>query len=151
MPTLTELLLTPEKRPVVIADCTRLIDEEVDSKTGLSGMGIKLAFKTVKALKPGMIPESVEFLIDDFVGRMESFYVEYLADPKLKAAGGIEKFVVTKSGPIAEALLGITDARAAKSKNKVIKGAYERLRPEGKRQVEAAMPRVGRLLAKHGA
>lgn len=148
MATLKELLLTEGKRPALLTDCARLIDEEVDSKTGLSGMGIKMAFKTVKMLKPGMIPDSVDFLLDDFIEKMEPYYADF---QNQKAAGGIESFVVSKAGPIAEALLGITDARASRSKNKVIKGAYEKLRPEGKRQVEAAMPRVGRLLAKHGA
>jgi hypothetical protein len=110
-------------------------------------MAIKLAFKAVKALKPGMIRESVDYLLDDFVEKMEPFYAEH---QNQGAAGGIEKLVTSKAGPIADALLTITDARAARSKNKVIKGAYEKLRPEGKRQVEAAMPRVGRMLAKHG-
>lgn len=147
MKTLKENLLVEGKRPVVLDDCTKLIDEEVDSKGGLSGMAIKLAFKTVKALKPGMIRESVDYLLDEFVEKMEPFYAEY---QNQGAAGGIEKLVTSKAAPIADALLSITDARAARSKNKVIKGAYEKLRPEGKRQVEAAMPRVGRMLAKHG-
>ena len=150
MKTLKELLLAEGKRPALLDDCTRLIDEEVDSKTGLSGIGIKMCFKTVKMLKPGMIRESVDYLLDDFVEKMETFYAEYEGGNP-KAAGGIEEFVVSKAGSISETLLGITDARAARSKNKVIKGAYDKLRPEGKRQVETAMPRIGRLLAKHGA
>ena len=148
MKTLKDLLLAEGKRPTVLDDCTKLIDEEVDSKGGLSGMGIKMAFKTVKMLKPGMIRESVDYLLDDFVEKLEPYFADY---QNQAVAGGIEKFVVGKAGPIAETLLGITDARAARSKTKVIKGAYEKLRPEGKRQVEAAMPRVGRMLAKHGA
>jgi len=148
MKTLKDILLTEAKRPAVLDDCAVLIDEEVASKGGLSGLAIKASFKIVKALKPGMIRDSVDYLLDDFVDRLQPFYDDF---QNQGAAGGIEKFVVAKSAPIAETLLGITDARASRSKNKVIKSAYEKLRPEGKRQVEAAMPRIGKMLAKHGA
>lgn len=148
MKNIKDIVLAGDKRPAVLEDCSRLIDEEVASKGGLSGVGIKLAYKTVKALKPTMIRDSVDFLLDDFLDRLQPFYETF---QNQKLAGGIEQFVVSNASPIAEALLGITDARAAKSKNNIVKGAYGKLRPEGKKQVEAAMPRIGRMLAKHGA
>jgi len=43
MPTLTELLLVPGNRPKVIADCVQLINEEVDSKGGLTGLAVNPA------------------------------------------------------------------------------------------------------------
>ena len=39
-------------RPKVVADCGKLIEEEVDSKGGLSGFAVKAAFAVVKAVKP---------------------------------------------------------------------------------------------------
>ena len=89
----------------------------------------------------------MDALLDDFVKRMEPFYERYQAG----GAGGFEKFVSQQAAPMADGLLGITDDRAGRSKNDTLKGAYKKLRPEGKKHVEAAMPRIGRLLVRHGA
>lgn len=146
--TLKGLLLTPDKRPTVIADCERLIEEEVAAKKGVSGLAVKTAFKTVKAVKPGIIRESVDGLLDEFVAKMEPFYAAY---QNQGGAGGIESYVVDHASEMADALLTVTDERAQRAKNRTLKKAYEKLRPMGKKQVEAAMPRVGRMLARHGA
>ena len=66
MATLKDILLVPANRPKVIADCTKLIDEEVDSKGGLTGFAIKAAYALVKAVKPGFITEAVDHMVDDF-------------------------------------------------------------------------------------
>src|SRR3954462_5836625 len=76
MSTLTEILLVEGTRPKVIADCVRLIEEEVDSKGGLSGLAIKGAFMVVKAVKPGFIAEAVDHMLNDFVRRLEPFHAE---------------------------------------------------------------------------
>ena len=74
MPTLTDMLLAPGNRPKVIADCTQLINEEVDSKGGLTGLAVKGAYALVKAVKPGFINEAVDHMLDDFVKRLEPFF-----------------------------------------------------------------------------
>jgi hypothetical protein len=147
--TLKDVLLTPEKRPAVVADCEQLVEDEVQSKGGVSGAAIKIAFKTVKAVKPGIIREVVDGLLDDFVGRMEPFYAQYQQNPN--GHSGIESYANARGSEIADALLGVTDDRAQRSKNRTLKSAYEKLRPMGKKQVEAAMPRLGRVLTRHGA
>jgi hypothetical protein len=53
------------------------------------------------------------------------------------------------TGEAAEALLGITDQRAQRAKNQVVRTAYEKLRPMAKKHTEAAIPRVGKMIAKH--
>jgi hypothetical protein len=142
--TLKDQLLAPERRPQLITDCTQLIDEEVAAKSGLTGVAVKAAYGMVKALKPGIIRESVDMLIDDFVSKMEPFY-----ESQKKSGQGLEAYFTARSGEVADALLGVTDARAARSKNGTIKKAYESLRPKGKQHVEAAIPRLSRLVARH--
>ena len=144
MSTLTEILLVPGTRPKVVADCARLIDEEVDSKGGLSGLAIKGAYMVVKAVKPGFINEAVEHMLDDFVRRIEPFHTE--AQQKNEP---IAPFLSARADAVAESLLAISDERAARAKNQTVKKAYEKLRPTGKKNVEAAVPRIGRLIAKY--
>jgi len=146
MSTLTEILLVPGTRPKVVADCARLVDEEVDSKGGLSGLAIKGAYMVVKAVKPGFIAEAIDHMIDDFVRRLEPFHAE--AQQKNEPVG---PFLNARAGQVSDALLAISDERAARAKNPTVKKAYEKLRPSAKKNVEAAVPRVGRLLAKYTA
>jgi hypothetical protein len=149
MKTLKDQLLTPEKRPAVVADCVNIVEEEVGAKSGISGAAIKLAFATVKKVKPGIIREAVDGLLDDFVGRMEPYYADFQKNPN--GSPSIDTYAAARGGEIADALLGVTDDRAARSTNKTLKAAYEKLRPMGKKQVEGAMPRVGKMLVRHGA
>src|SRR5579863_2278653 len=144
MPNLKEILLVPGNRPKVVADCGKLIEEEVDSKGGLSGFAVKAAFAVVKAVKPGFIGEAVDHMLDDFVNRLEPFWAD--AQAKNEPIGAL---LNGRAGQVADALLTISDERAARSTNGTLKKTYEKLRPTGKKHVEAAVPRVGRLIAKY--
>jgi len=146
MPTLTEILLAPGNRPKVIADCATLIQEEVDAKSGLSGLAVKAAFAVVKAVKPGFINEAVDHMLDDFVKRLEPFWTD--AQAKNEPVGPL---MSGRAPEVADALLSISDERAGRARNQTLKKAYEKLRPTGKKHVEAAVPRVGRLIGKYAS
>lgn len=141
------LLADASKRPRLLSDCERLIEDEVASKGGLSGLAIKGAYKVVCAVKPGIIREALDGLLDDFVKRLEPFYSQH------RSGGGEPKAfgdaLGRRPGEAADALLGITDDRARRAKNATLKSAYEKLRPQAKKHVEEAIPRVGRTLAPH--
>src|SRR5688572_9588758 len=144
MATLKEILLVPANRPKVIADSTKLIDEEVDSKGGLTGFAIKAAYALVKAVKPGFITEAVDHMLDDFADKLEPFWAD--AQAKNEPVGPL---MSARAGEVADALLSISDSRAARAKNLGVKKAYDKLRPTGKKHVESAVPRLGRLIAKY--
>jgi hypothetical protein len=146
MPTLNEILLVPGNRPKVIGDCVQLINEEVDSKGGLTGLAVKGAFALVKAVKPGFVNEAVDHMLDDFVGRLEPFWAD--AQAKNEPVGALMN---SRASDVADALLSISDDRARKSTNANLKKAYEKLRPTGKKHVEQAVPRIGRLIQKYAS
>jgi hypothetical protein len=139
-------LLTETTRPVLIRDCVDLVDGEVRSKSGVSGFAIKAAYKTVKAVKPGIIKDVVSVLVDDFVTQLEPTYQAFSdAD-----GGDIRTHVKRNAADIANALLVITDRRAEKSRHRTLVKAYKKLRPKGRNHVIEAMPGIGKMLAKHG-
>ncbi|HEX3695751.1 MAG TPA: hypothetical protein VH374_10210 [Polyangia bacterium] len=146
MSTLSEVLLVPGNRKVVVGDCVKLIEEEVDSKGGLTGLAVKGAFALVKAVKPGFVAEAVDSMLDDFVKRLEPFHAA--AQARNEPTG---PSMNSRAGEVAEALLAISDERAARARNPTLKKAYEKLRPTGKKHVEAAVPRIGRLITKYTA
>ena len=146
MGSLVEVIKDAGRRRQVVDDATSLIDAEVGDKGGLSGMAIKAAYATVKGLKPGMIQMSMDALLDDFSAKVDPFWAkcqEEKAQPRAFFSG--------RKSEIANALLGITDDRARKSQHKVLKGAYEKLRPQAIDHIGAAMPRLADLIAKHAS
>jgi hypothetical protein len=145
MSTLKEILSRPGARPQVIRDCEQIVDEEVASK-GLTGFPIKAAYAVVKAIKPGFTAEVIDGLLEDFADRLDPLY--QAAKAKNEPVTG---YFGSHAGEAAEALLGITDQRAQKAKNQVVRTAYEKLRPMAKKHTEAAIPRVAKMIAKHEA
>jgi hypothetical protein len=146
--TLHEILLTPGKRPEVIADCKQLLDAEVSSKSGASGLAVKSAYTMVKAVKPGIITESIDRLLDDMIGRLQPFYADYRAAGEGQSLDG---YLTGRGEEVSDALLGVTDDRAAKTSRAAVKKAYEKIRPQGKKNVELALPRLGKLIEKYTA
>jgi hypothetical protein len=144
MADLKSILTDPSRRQQVIRDAERLLDDEVAGKSGLSGFAIKAAFKVVKGMKPGMIPDVVDGLLDDFAARLDPIYQAHL----VKGGGIVENFTARK-GEVADALLGITDDRAARTRHGNLRSAYQQLRPTGKKNVEEAVPGIARLIDKH--
>lgn len=146
MGSLVEVIKDDAKRRVVVDDCVALIEAEVADKSGLTGTGIKLGYKTVKGLKPGMIPMAMNHLLDDFAARVDPYWLDCQKQGKDPRG-----YFTGKKGEIANALLGITDARAQRSSHKVLVGTYNKLRPMAVDHVGAAMPRFADLVKKHAS
>jgi hypothetical protein len=146
MPSLREQLSQdPTKREAVIADALTVLDQEVADKSGLTGMAIKAAYKMVKSVKPGFLREVVSNLLDDFVDALDPVYQE--AVEKGEKPG---RYLEVHKSRVADDLLSITDRRAERAKNRTIQAAYSRLRSTAKKHVEAAAPRLGAMLERHG-
>jgi len=145
--TLQEILLAPDIRPQVIADCRTLIDEEVSEKSGVSGAAVKIAYKTVKAVAPGHIQHMVQSLLPDLVDKLQPYWADFTA------SGGSEfgDYLAKRGNEVAEALLSVTDARAARSSRATVIRAYKTVRGGAVKNVEAALPRVGDLVLKYAA
>lgn len=147
--TLKERLLSDSaKRPQILSDCERLIQDEVKSKSGVSGLAIKGGYKVVTKVKPGIIREVLDSLLDDFVDRMEPFWAQH-RDVGDGTPEGFEKYLNNHAHDVADGLLGITDDRAKRAKNRTLKSAYEKLRPQGKKHVVEAIPRVASMIVRH--
>jgi hypothetical protein len=146
MPSLKEQLGSGEKRSQVIEDAIKVLDAEVADKGGLTGLAVKGGYKVVQGVRPGFVKDVVSGLLDDFLDAMDPLYQE--AQQKNRPAGAY--LLENKSG-VAEALLGVTDRKAQRADNGMLKKAYEKLRPMAKGQVEAATPRLAQLLEKHAA
>ncbi len=145
MTSLTERLETVERQDV-IDDTAQLIDDEVARKSGLSGMALKGGYKVVKKLKPGIIGEAIDGLLDDFSQALDPLYQEFLNDDDVDT---FEAYLASHDDQAAEDLLSITDERAKRADNRVLKKTYKKLRGQAERHVREALPGVGRLIDEH--
>lgn len=143
--TLQDLLLTPDTRPQVVVDCQQLLDAQVESKKGVSSIAVKGAYGMVKAVRPGIIRDTVDDLLDQMIARLEPFYGDY----RTAGEGSLPDYLAGRGDEVSDALLGITDARAERSHRATIKKAYGKLRPQGKKHVQEALPAVGQLIEKY--
>ena len=117
MKTLQDIGAAPGVRAQVVSDCSQLVDDEVKRKSGLSGLAIKGAYALVKAIKPGIIRESIEHLLDGFVAQLEPFYVraqdknEKLGAVLMREARRRETSVSALVRDAIGSFLGLTDTK----------------------------------------
>src|SRR5436305_15076163 len=77
--TLQQILLNPDTKPQVTADCMTLIQQEVSAKSGVSGTAVKLAYKTVNAFASGYVHSMVETLLPDMIANLEPYWADFSA------------------------------------------------------------------------
>jgi hypothetical protein len=134
------------QRKAVVTDACQVLDQEVADNSGLGGIAIKGAYSIVKGIKPGFVEEVVDGLLDDFLDALDPIYRE--AQERKEPAG---RYLAANGDRAADALLAITDARAARSSRAVIQKTYGKLRPTAKKHVSSAAPRLGQLLDRHAS
>jgi hypothetical protein len=143
--TLQEILLAPGTQPKVAADCCALIEQEVSGMSGVSGTAVKLAYKTVITFLPGHIRYMVGVLLPQMVDKLEPYWTDF------NTSGGprFGDYLAERGGEVSQALLSVTDARAAASGRPTVIKAYGTVRGGAARHVEAALPHVGDLVLKY--
>ncbi len=147
MATLVEKITAPAVHAQVIEGCLQLIESEVASKSGLSGVAVKTGYKVVKTLKPGMIQEAVTKLLPEFAAALQPMYEQSGASDAGEGSGKVfSDYLVGHQDQAADALLSVTDRKAGNAKNKTLQKTYERLRGGAKSHVSAAVPGLARTL-----
>ncbi len=144
MGALSEAIKDPKKRRAIIDDGVKVVEQEVSSKRGMSGMAVKAGFRVVKGVKPGIIAEALNSFLDQFAVKVDPYY-----DRCRESGGNLRAYFVAHSDAIADDLLSIVDARAERAKHRTLKKAYFKLRPQGKKHTIDAMPAVAGLVERH--
>lgn len=145
--TLEHILLAPRTQPDVIADCYLLIEQEVAEQSGVSGTAIRLAYKTVNTFLPGHIRHMVEVLLPQMVDELEPYW----ADFSTSRGSEFGDYLANRGDEVSQALLSVTDARAAASGRPTVIKAYDTVRGRAVKHVQAALPHVGELVLKYAA
>jgi hypothetical protein len=140
---LADAMNEPSKKAAVVADCCKLVEDEVADKGGISGFAVKAGYRAVKGIKPGIIIEVVEKLLPDFASSLDPLWEEG------KKAGNASNHFLSNKSKVADALLSVTDEKAKHAKTALLRSTYDTLRGTAKKNVEEAVPRLTKLLEKH--
>ena len=145
--TLQEILLPADIRQDVIADCNALIKQQVSDMSGISGAAVKLAFRTANSFAPGHVTHMIDTLLPKMAEQLQPYWADFLI------SGGSEfGDYLAKRGPeVADALLSVTDARAAASGRPTVTRAYGSVRGSATKHIVAALPQVGSMVMKYAA
>lgn len=141
MPTLVELLGKEPVRQQVITECVDLIDAQVKQK----GMMIRSAYAVIKGIKRRFVPEVVDALLDDWLGKCQPHYDKWSASKTTS----FTDYLVARSDEVAEDLLSVTDDRAAKTSHTTAKKMYTKMRDGAKKNVVEAIPDLAKMIEKH--
>ncbi|HEY0482181.1 MAG TPA: hypothetical protein VGD37_31895 [Kofleriaceae bacterium] len=141
MTSLVEILGKQPVRPHVIDDCVELIDAQVKQK----GIVIKGAYATIKAIKKRFVPEVVDTMLDEWLGKLQPHHDRWSASK----TSSFSDFLVARSDEVAEDLLSVTDGRAARTSHTTAKKMYGRMREGAKKNVIEAIPALATLIEKH--
>jgi hypothetical protein len=143
MGTLRDLASEPTKRKQLLDDALQVVDAEVSDKSGISGMAIKAAYAMTKGLAPGILHKILDNLANDFLDALQPFH-----DQAKQQGSDLRAYLEAKRSDAANALLRITDERAAGESGGTLKKGYERLRPTAQKHVELAVPRLADLITR---
>ena len=140
MASLVDKLATAPARAQMIDECVDLIDNQVKQK----GFIIKSAYATIKAIKKRFVPEVVDGMLDEWLGKLQPHYDRWSA----AKTSSFSDFVVARGDQVAEDLLSVTDARAAHTSHTTAKKMYGRMREGAKQNVIEAIPALAAMIEK---
>ncbi len=139
--TLVEQLGKDPQRPIVVGECVELIDAQVKQK----GFIMKGAYATIKTIKKKFVPEVVDSLLDDWLGRIQPHYEKW----ETTKPSSFSDYIIARSDDVAEDLLKVTDERAESTSHTTAKKMYMKMRDSAKKNVVEAIPDLARLIEKH--
>ncbi|MFB2771313.1 hypothetical protein ACE1AT_18760 [Pelatocladus sp. BLCC-F211] len=136
-------LLDSDKKAMVVEDCCNMIEAQLASKSGISGMALKTAFAALKGVKPGYIPYVVEMILPQCFEALDPIWSEGLDK------GDPVGYLVASRDRTADALLSVTDEKAKNVNRSIVRGTYEKLRGSAKQHVEDAVPDLAKVIDKY--
>ena len=143
--TLSDILHDQALKARVVDDCTRLIDRQVATKSGLGGMALKATYSMVKGVGAGYIPGAIGRILPEVVTALEPMWAEG------KRLGDPVAYLSQNQTQAADVILGVTDGRIANTNNGLVKSSYSKLRQSVKGDVAGAVPGLAEILGAHSS
>ncbi len=147
MKSLKTMVEDPKIYEAVMADSLGVLDQEVAKRSGLAGMAMKGGYKLIKGIQQGKLLKMIlAVLIPDFIERLDPYYSRFQKEGK---GTSWTDFLRPDFDAIADEFLKVTDSKAKESTNRTIRSTYEKLRPKAKKEVNASLPALTKMMEKY--
>jgi hypothetical protein len=140
---LYETLGNQDIRANLVADCVKLIDEQVAAKNGISGLALKATYGVVKGVGSGYIPGAIDRLLPEVFAALEPMWDEGVQ------TGDPVTHLTQNRARTADVLLSVTDTKIGKTDNGIVRASYNKLRKSVKGDVEEAVPGLAQIIGTH--
>lgn len=140
---LTKKIKDTAVRNGIVTDCTHLIDEQVNAKSGFSGIALKATYGVVKGVGGDYIPGAIKRLLPETMAALDPIWNEGIQ------AGNPVSYLSRHCDRTADIILSTTDARISKNGGGIVGASYNKLRKSVKQDVVSAVPELARIIDKH--
>lgn len=121
----------------------QIVDEEVSSKRGVTGLTIRGSYSLIKWLKRDSLERTLDEMLEEFVIDLDSLYRKH-SSPQ-----NFGDYILRNKSRIAARMLRITDKRRKTSKNQSLCSAYDKISPSAQSNIERAIPKISQLIQKY--
>ena len=142
---LSETIQDQAVRANIAQDCSQLMDEQVATKSGISGLAIKATYGVVKGVGAGYIPGAIERLLPEAFVALDPMWTE-----GVQSGDPVEHLIQNRSRT-ADMILSVTDAKIEKSSNKIVRSSYNKLRKSVKSDVEESVPGFAKIIGNYAS
>ena len=140
---LSETIQDQAVRANIAKDCSQLMDEQVATKSGLSGLALKATYGVVKGVGAGYIPGAIERLLPEAFVALDPMWAEGVQE------GDPVEHLIQNRSRTADMILSVTDAKIEKTSNKIVRSSYNKLRKSVKSDVEESVPGLAKIIGNY--
>lgn len=145
MPTLAERLLVEDRRDSLVTCCVALVEQQINGQSALKRVAMKAGIAVLNAIKPNALHLVVNDLLHEFTHALDPLYQQFH-----HASGrDFSHFLQHHPDEAVNALIAVTDQRAAKLGNAAVRKVYGRLRPAAETEVRSALPGLAQIISEH--
>lgn len=143
MTNLKEALTAPQTKPAVVADLATLIDRQVGTLGGLSGIAIKTAFGAAKRKDPAVVTKAANAYAGELGEVLQPLW------DRFTASGGSDfgSFLSANKGEAETAIMTAVENGAPASGPE--RAMFDRFKPQVTKLLTSALPELGQIIQKH--
>lgn len=140
---LNEQIKTQNTEAKIVADCAKLIDEQVAAKNGISGLALKATYGAVKGIGSGYVSGAIERILPEILTALDPMWTEGAQN------GDPVEYLIQNRSRTADMVLSVTDAKIERSSNSIVRASYGKLRKSVKTDVEEAVPGLAKIIGQY--
>jgi|694.fasta_scaffold05635_20 hypothetical protein len=140
---LQDVLQDPTVYNSLVSSCEDLVDQQVASKGGLSGVALKTTYGLVKGVGPNYISGAISRLLPEVMTALDPLWDQGLA------MGNPVDYLSQNRDQAAACLLRVTDLKAQTTRYAVVRTSYSKFRQSVIGDIAAAVPQLAQILDNH--